>query len=131
MQRLIDVLVHRVVRKGERAVMRMVVYLVVALLLVTAYAAGTYALALTLAGAYGPIIASLVVAGIALLVASAILVTIVIANRRERRRLRRAAEEIPVAMAMSPAILGMGHVASVIAISALSLYLNRRRHRRD
>ena len=112
----------RLEASGERVVVSVIAYVVIAILLLVALGAFTYAAATAVALAYGPVAAALSVAVVALVAALAVIGWLGFRRRQaERERLARQAmqpaltgavlQALPVALQASP----LGTLAAVAA----------------
>lgn len=136
MGELISLLTGRLRSTTHEFAISLVVYGVIALFALTAYAALLYALGLAISNEYGPMVAALSIAGLTVLAALIAVLVLKLRARRHRRlqRLRArstmAAGTSAAAAALVPMMVRASPVGSLVAVAVLAYVVSRAGERR-
>jgi hypothetical protein len=136
MGELVSLLTGRIRSTTHDWAISLVVYGIVAIFALTAYAALLYALGLAISNEYGPMVAALSIAGITILAALLALLVLKLRARRRRRlqRLRArstmAAGTSAAAAALVPMMVRASPVGSLLAVAVLAYVVSRAGERR-
>jgi hypothetical protein len=131
MSELVAALTGRMRASGQQLVLTLIAYVIVAILLLSAYVAFMYALGLAIAAEYGPVIAALSIAFATLIVALGIVVWLKLRGRKLERRRRIYARSAvnagsTAAMAtMVPMMIRASPVGSLVAVAVLAYVVSR------
>jgi hypothetical protein len=131
MSSIIDRVFNHIARKGDYVAGMIAIYVALAILALTVYAACLLALALAINTVYGPVIAAFSVAAAAAVLICIFIGSMAINRRVRRRRARRrvgeqaAGLEVTTLVSMLPIMLRTSPAASVIVIAAASFILTR------
>lgn len=131
MSELMAALTGRIRASGQQLVLTLIAYVIVAILLLSAYVAFMYALGLAIAAEFSPVIAALSIAIATLVIALAIVIWLKVRGRRlERRRAiyRRSAVNAGSTAAMAtvvPMMVRASPVGSLLAVAVLAYVLSR------
>lgn len=137
MSELLEALSGRIRASGEQLLLTTMAFAIVALLMLTAYVALMYALALAISAYYGPMVAALSIAFATLLIALCVVLWL---RQRSKRlaRLRavktRSAMTASTAAAMGtvvPMMVRASPVGSLLAVGVIAYVLSRAGQRRS
>jgi hypothetical protein len=131
MSELIAALSGRIRASGQQLVLTLIAYVIVAILLLSAYVAFMYALGLVIAAAFSPIAAALSIAIATLVVALGIVVWLKMRARRlERRRAIHARNAVHAGSTAAvatvvPMMIRASPVGSLVAVAVLAYVVSR------
>jgi hypothetical protein len=131
MAELVAALTGRIRASGQQMVLTLIAYGIIAILLLSAYVAFMYALALWIAAEFSPMVAALSIAIATLVIALAIVLWLKIrAGRLERRRMRQTRTTMSAgstaAMAtVVPMMVRASPLGSLFAVAILAYVLSR------
>lgn len=137
MSELVSMLTGRIRSTTHELAMSLVVYAIIGLFALTAYAALLYALGLAISQEYGPMTAALSIAGITILAALIALMVLRLRARRLKRlralrtRSAMAAGTSAAAAALVPMMVRASPVGSLVAVAVLAYVVSRAGQRRD
>ena len=131
MLELVAAFTGRMRASGQQLVLTLIAYGIVGLLLLSAYVAFMYALALAISAESSPIAAALSIAIVTLVLALVILAWIKLMARRRRRRREiyarsaASARSVAAVSTLIPMMVRASPVGSVVAVAALAYLISR------